>query len=178
MTTEQRTKLTNTIIAIISGVVMIGYFTLLLVGVGQDTIPPDIMEQLPPEVLSTIAMLNTIAGRSVIGGVSVVTFGGVVTKILYSRSAMAKLKQDNTVQHQLNADLQSRLDRLEKKQDHFEQRVDLVENTTSEALQSFPNAKTKAIAKRLVEKPTFKEVVEQVEPVVEKVVKVVKKARK
>lgn len=179
MSDEQRIKVSNIIWSIVGAVATLGYIAVLVLGIGDMEIPVETMAMLPPVVQSGIVGLQTLSGRLIVGGIPLVGGAGVATKVLYSKTKIGKLSQANAVQNVLNKAQQSRIEELENKNTYLAQRLDKFEYDTKEALKTIPNAKTREIAKRFDEKVVIaKEIVEEVKPTVEKVVKVVKKARK
>lgn len=179
MSEEQKVKVSNIIWSIVGAVATLGYLAILVLGIGDMEIPVETMELLPPVVQSGVVALQTLSGRLIVGGVPLVGGVGVATKVLYSKTKIGKLSQANQVQNVLNKAQQHRIEELENRNQYLEQRLDKVETLTSQALQTIPNARTREVAKQFDEKIVVaKEVAQEIAPVVEKVVKVVKKARK
>ena len=179
MSEEQKVKVSNIIWSIVGAVATLGYLAILVLGIGDMEIPVETMELLPPAVQSGVVGLQTLSGRLIVGGVPLVGGVGVATKVLYSKTKIGKLSQANQVQNVLNKAQQHRIEELENRNQYLEKRLDKVETLTSQALQTIPNARTREVAKQFDEKIVVaKEVAQEIAPVVEKVVKVVKKARK
>lgn len=179
MTEEQKVKISNIIWSVVGAVATLGYIAILVLGIGDMEIPVETMELLPPVVQSGVVVLQTLSGRLIVGGVPLIGGVGVATKVLYGKTKIGKLSQANQVQNVLNKAQQHRIEELENKNNYLAQRLDKIEADTKEALKTIPNAKTREVAKRFDDKIVVaKEVAQEVAPVVEKVVKVVKKARK